>query len=289
MTANTYAPPATKWTFGAILSLVVRYGLVIMGAIITALPFLWMFFSSFKSNSDIAAIPTRWLPEMWIIQNYSVIWEMMPFARFYLNSIIVAVSQTLGVLLISSLAAYGFARIRFWGRDVVFFLYLSTIMIPGWVTLIPAFTIIRNLGWLNTYQGLIIPGMSSAMATFLLRQFFRAVPQDLEDAAFVDGASRLRIYAQIILPLAKPALLTVGLMTFMGSWNSLTWPLIISQSEDMQTLPLGLARLALMNGWVRIEWGPLMAATLLSILPIIIIYIFLQQYFIRGIALSGLK
>lgn len=289
MTANTYAPPAPKWTFGAILSLILRYGLVIIGAIITALPFLWMFLSSFKSNSDIAAIPTRWLPEMWIVQNYSVIWDMMPFARFYLNSIIVGMSQTLGVLLISSLAAYGFARIKFWGRDVVFFLYLSTIMIPGWVTLIPAFTIIRNLGWLNTYQGLIIPGMSSAMATFLLRQFFRAVPQDLEDAAFVDGASRLRIYAQIILPLAKPALLTVGLMTFMGSWNSLTWPLIISQSEDMQTLPLGLARLALMNGWVRIEWGPLMAATLLSILPIVIIYIFLQQYFIRGIALSGLK
>lgn len=289
MTANTYAPPAPKWTFGAILSLILRYGLVIIGAIITALPFLWMFLSSFKSNSDIAAIPTRWLPEMWIVQNYSVIWDMMPFARFYLNSIIVGMSQTLGVLLISSLAAYGFARIKFWGRDVVFFLYLSTIMIPGWVTLIPAFTIIRNLGWLNTYQGLIIPGMSSAMATFLLRQFFRAVPQDLEDAAFVDGASRLRIYAQIIVPLAKPALLTVGLMTFMGSWNSLTWPLIISQSEDMQTLPLGLARLALMNGWVRIEWGPLMAATLLSILPIVIIYIFLQQYFIRGIALSGLK
>jgi multiple sugar transport system permease protein len=291
MTARTLISSGRTEPFKVttLASLVTRYGLVILGAIVTALPFVWMFLSSFKANSDIASIPMRWLPSTWMFQNYSTIWQMMPFARFYLNSVIVAVSQTVGVLLISSLAAYGFARIRFFGRDVVFFLYLSTIMIPGWVTLIPAFTIIRSLGWLNTYQGLIIPGMSSAMATFLLRQFFRAIPQDLEDAARVDGANRLRIYAQIILPLAKPALLTVALMTFMGSWNSLTWPLVISQTEDMQTLPLGLARLALMNGWVRVEWGPLMAATLLSILPIILIYIFLQQYFIRGIALSGLK
>ncbi|MEM7131111.1 MAG: carbohydrate ABC transporter permease [Chloroflexota bacterium] len=265
------------------------YLFIIAGALFTAMPFVWMFLSSFKGQADIAAIPLRWLPTIWRPENYSMIWELMPFTRFYLNSTIIAVSQTLGVLLTASLGAYGFARINFYGRNTAFLLYLGTIMIPGWVTLIPVFKIIRDLGWLNTYQGMIVPGLTSAMATFLLRQFFMTIPSELEDAAFIDGANRLRIYWQIVMPLARPALLTVGLITFMGSWNSLLWPLVVAQSEEMQTLPLGLARLALSGGWVRIEWGALMAATLLSILPIMVIYVFLQNYFIRGIAMSGLK
>lgn len=276
-------------TTGRRLLTVLKYALVIAGAIATALPFIWMLLSSFKTNADIATIPMRWFPSEWFAQNYNIVFEIMPFARFYMNSVVVAVLTTCGVLLISSLAAYAFARIRFIGRDTVFMLYLATIMIPGWVTLIPAFVVIRQLGWLNTYQGLAVPGMANAMSTFLLRQFFRTIPRDIEDAAFVDGANRLQIYARIILPMAKPALLTVGLMAFMGSWNSLVWPLVVSQGEAMQTLPLGLARLANMGGWVRHETGALLAATLLSILPIVVIYMFLQQYFIRGLALSGLK
>lgn len=162
-------------------------------------------------------------------------------------------------------------------------------MIPQVVTIIPVFLIIKDLGWLNSYQGLIIPGLSNAMSTFLLRQFFLSIPKDLEDAAYIDGANRFQIYHSIFIPLAKPALLTVGLMVFMASWNSLLMPLIIMSKTEMQTLPLGLARLALSGGWVRIEWGSVMAATLLSILPIIILYAFLQNYFIRGIVLTGLK
>lgn len=287
--SSNFRAPASDGLAWRYLRTGVAYVLISFGAILTALPFLWMLLSSFKGNADIAAIPLRWLPTEWRPQNYAVIWEMMPFARYYLNSIIVAVAQTGGVLLTASLAAYSFARIPFTGRNVAFFLYLGTIMIPGWVTLIPVFTIVKNLGWLNTYQGLIVPGLTSAMGTFLLRQFFLTIPQDLEDAGFVDGANRLQVYARIMLPLAKPALLTVGLITFMGSWNSLTWPLIIASSDEMRTLPLGLAQLAVLGGWVRIEWGPLMAATLLSILPVMLIYVFLQQYFIRGIALTGLK
>jgi multiple sugar transport system permease protein len=248
-----------------------------------------MLLSSFKSNSDIAAIPLQWFPSEWRPENYAAIWDMMPFSRFYLNSIIIACCVTIGVLFTSSMAAYSFSRIRWFGRDVVFILYLATIMIPAWVTIIPVFLVIKNLGWLGTYQGLIVPGLTSAMGTFLLRQFFLSIPKELEDAAFIDGANRFQIYSQLILPLSKSALLTVGLMTFMGSWNSLLWPLIIAQKEEMQTLPLGIARLALYAGWVRVEWGSLMAATLLSILPILIIYAFLQNYFIRGIALSGFK
>jgi multiple sugar transport system permease protein len=268
---------------------VIAYVFIIAGALFTAMPFVWMFLSSFKGAVDIAAIPLRWLPTIWHPENYSAVWEMMPFGRFYLNSTIIAVIQTLGVLLTASLGAYGFARINFYGRNAAFLAYLATIMIPGWVTLIPVFKIIRELGWLDTYQGMIVPGLTSAMATFLLRQFFMTIPTELEEAAFIDGANRLRIYWQIVMPLARPALLTVGLITFMGSWNSLLWPLIIAQSEEMQTLPLGLSRLALSGGWVRVEWGPLMAATLLSILPIMVIYVFLQNYFITGIAMSGLK
>ena len=288
MNANvrTLVPKGRIWYYTRTLF---TYTLVSAGAISTALPFVWMLLSSFKGHTDIAAIPLRWLPTEWLPENYAVVWEMMPFSRFYLNSIIIAFAQTFGVLLTASLGAYGFARINFFGRNVLFFLYLGTIMIPGWVTLIPVFIIIKDLGWLDTYQGLIVPGMTSAMGTFLLRQFFLSIPQDLEDAAFIDGANRFQIYARVVLPLSQSVLLTVGLITLMGSWNSLVWPLVIAQSEEMQTLPLGLARLALLSGWVRVEWGPLMAATLLSILPIIIFYAFLQNHFIRGIALSGLK
>ncbi len=266
------------------------YVLILFGAVSTVLPFIWMFLSSFKSNSDIAAIPLRWLPIEWIPENYSAVWDTMPFSRFYLNSIIIACSQTLGVLITSSMAAYSFSRIKFFGHEVLFMLFLGTIMIPGWVTIIPVFIIIKELRWLGTYQGLIVPGLTSAMGTFLLRQFFLSVPKDLEDATFIDGANRFQIYSQLILPLAKPALLTVGLMTFMGSWNSLTWPLIIAQKEEMQTLPLAISRLALFGNWaVTVEWGSIMAATLLSVLPILIIYAFLQNFFIRGIALSGMR
>lgn len=267
----------------------IKYALVVVGGVGTALPFIWMVLSSFKTNADIGRIPMHWLPAEWMPQNYAKVFEIMPFARFYLNSIIVGLLTTFGALLICSMAAYAFARIRFFGRDVMFMLILATIMIPWWVTLIPAYLVIRQLGWLNTYQGLAVPGMLNIMGIFLLRQFFRTIPPDIEDAAFVDGANRLQIYARIVLPMAKPALLTVGLMTLMGSWNSLVWPLVISQHVSMQTLPLGLAVLANLAGWVRHETGALLAATFLSILPIMVIYMFLQQYFIRGLALSGLK
>jgi multiple sugar transport system permease protein len=275
--------------FQLYLKNILIYSFIIAGATVTALPFLWMFFSSFKGTVDIVSIPMRFFPSEWKFSNYPYIWEIMPFSRFYLNSIIISCSITLGVLITSSLAAFSFARINFWGKNVVFLLYLGTIMIPQWVTIIPVFLIIKELGWLNSYQGLIIPGLTNAMGTFLLRQFFISIPKDLEDAAFIDGANRFQIYSLIFMPLAKPALLTVGLMVFMASWNSLLMPLIIMSKTEMQTLPLGLARLALSGGWVRIEWGPVMAATLLSILPIVILFAFLQNYFIRGIVLSGLK
>jgi len=289
MSAKQNALPITRERLNHYFGRSVVYTLVIGGAIITALPFLWMILGSFKSHSDFAHIPMVWLPTQWLFSNYSEVSNLMPFGRMYLNSVFIAVCVTSGILITSSMAAYSFARIKFWGRTVVFLLYLGTIMIPGWVTLIPMFVVIKNLGWLNTYQGLIVPSLTSPMATFLLRQFYLSIPKDYEDAARIDGASRLRVFTQIMVPLAKPALLTVGLMAFMANWNSLLWPLIIMSKPEMQTIPLGLSRLALTQGWVRVEWGPLMAANLMAILPIAIIYAFLQNYFIRGIALSGIK
>jgi len=272
-----------------IIESIFLYLLVIFGAVLTAMPFLWMFLTAFKGPGDVVSIPLRWFPTVWRFDNFGVIWNLIPFSRVYLNSIIVSVSQTVGVLLTSSLAAYSFARIKFWGRDVIFLIYLGTIMIPEWVLIIPIFLIVKQLHWLNTYQGLIVPGLCSAMCTFLLRQFFLTVPKDYDEAAYMDGANRFQIFSRVILPLAKPALLTVGLLTFMGSWNTFLWPLIISSKVEMQTLPLALSRFVFFFGWTRVEWGALMGATLLSILPIITIYAMLQDYFIRGIALSGLK
>jgi multiple sugar transport system permease protein len=288
MSANNSTSRITGRTLG-ILERLLLYLLIISGAVLTAMPFVWMFLTAFKGPSDVISIPLRWFPTVWRFDNFGIIWKIIPFSRVYLNSIIVAVCQTLGVLLTSSLAAYAFARIKFWGRDVIFLIYLGTIMIPEWVLIIPIFLTIKQLHWLNTYQGLIVPGLCSAMCTFLLRQFFLTVPKDYDEAADMDGANRFQIFSLILLPLAKPALLTVGLLTFMGSWNTFLWPLIITSKVEMQTLPLALSRFVFFFGWARIEWGALMGATLLSILPIILIYAMLQDYFIRGIALSGLK
>jgi multiple sugar transport system permease protein len=288
MSANISASRKTAQTLRTIEKLFL-YGLILSGAVLTAMPFIWMFLTAFKGPADVVSIPMHWFPTVWRFDNFGVIWKLIPFTRVYLNSIIVAVCQTLGVLLTSAMAAYAFARIKFWGRDVIFLIYLGTIMIPEWVLIIPIFLTVKQLHWLNTYQGLIVPGLCSAISTFLLRQFFLTVPRDYDEAADMDGANRFQIFSLVILPLAKPALLTVGLLTFMGSWNTFLWPLIITSKVEMQTLPLALSRFVTFYGWTRVEWGALMGATLLSILPIILIYAMLQDYFIRGIALSGLK
>ncbi len=267
--------------------------IVLGGAIIVFLPFLWMILTSFKPPDEVITIPPKWIPSKFYWQNYPFIWSYeygTPlWWRYYLNSVIVAVAQVSGVLLTSSLAAYAFARINFFARDTIFMLYLGTLMVPGTVTLIPMYLLMQRFGWLDKYQALIIPGLAGAYGTFLLRQFFMTIPQELEDAAYVDGASRLYVYWKIILPLGRPGLTALGLFTFMGSWNNFLWPLIVTTSEEMRTLPLGLSMLRRTGGWVRIEWGPLMAASTLAIVPVLILFICAQEYFIGGISLTGMK
>jgi len=219
-------------------------------------------------------------------RNYVDAWKAVPFGRFFINSLFVSICVTFGQVFTSSLAAYAFARLNFKFRDQLFLGYLATMMIPGTVTMIPVFIVIKKLGWIDTYQALILPGMFSAYGTFLLRQFFLSIPKDLEESAVIDGATKFRIYWQIIVPLSKPALATLTTFTFMWVWNDFMWPLIVTNSMEMKTLPVGLAAF---QGLYTTNWTLLMAAAVIVLIPVLIVYIFNQRFFIRGIALSGLK
>lgn len=221
-----------------------------------------------------------------LIKNYVLTWKAVPFARFYLNSLFVAVCITLGQLLTCSLGAYAFARLRFPLRNHLFIAYIATMMIPGIVTMIPVFIIIKYLNWLDTYYALICPFLFSAYGTFLLRQFFLTLPGELEESAKLDGAGYLRIFTYIAIPLSKPALATLAIFTFIASWLSFMWPVIVINSLNMQPLPVGLKSF---QGMFQTDWGLLMAGSLLSIVPMILIFLFNQRYFVEGIKLTGLK
>jgi len=203
-----------------------------------------------------------------------------------LNSLLVAVSRASGQMLLGAMAAFAFAKMRWKGRDGMFVVFLSAMMIPGEVTLIPNFITVNFLGWIDSYMALIIPGLSSIFAIFLLRQFFMTIPRDLDDAALVDGCGRLRYLFQVILPLSRPALLTVGLFSFLDSWNELLWPLVVTNSEKMRVVQVGIAAFQTKFG---IDYGLVMAGTTMVTLPIIILFLFVQRHFIEGIALSGIK
>lgn len=260
---------------------------LMMGAVIMALPFIWMILTSLKTNAEVFAFPPRWLPEAPRWSNYSDVMQAMPFGWFVFNSFKIAVLAVIGQLLSCSLAAYAFARIEFVGRDALFLIVLATLMVPGVVTLIPVFILMRELGWLNTHYPLIVPNfLGSAFGIFLLRQFFLGIPSDLEDAARIDGASRFGIYRFIFLPLAKPALATLGVFVFMGAWNDLLGPIIYLVDYDKMTLTVGLA---FFRGQYTTDWPLLMAGAMISVVPIIALYLVAQRYFVAGVAISGLK
>ncbi len=265
-----------------------KYGILIFGAAVMMLPFFWMVNASFMSSGEITAQPPVWIPREVRVQNYIDLLDVLPFGRLYVNSLFVTTSVVLGVLFFSSLAGFAFAKYWFPGRELLFYAILATMMIPFFVTLIPVFFIVRQLGWINTYQGLIIPGVISAYGIFLMRQFILSIPDELIDAARIDGASEPLIYARIVLPLTKPALATLGTFTFIGSWNAFLWPLLVIDNRDLYTVPLGLNNLRLYASEAR-NLHLLMAGTTLSVLPMLILFVFLQRYFIRGIALTGLK
>jgi multiple sugar transport system permease protein len=255
-------------------------------AFVILLPFIWTLLTSLKAETDIVRFPPQLFPRSFTLEHYTDIWHRIPFARLFMNTLIFAGGVTVISLIFDSMTAYALARLDFPGRNVLFMLVLVTMMLPFQVTLIPLFSLLSDLNWINTHQGLIVPRATNAFGIFFLRQFFLSIPRDLEDAARIDGASEFRIYRQMILPLAVPALLTLGLFHFMYNWNDLLWPLIVTTETSMQTLPAGLA---LFMGEHVVEYGLLMAGSILALLPMIVMFLMIQKKFVEGIATTGFK
>jgi multiple sugar transport system permease protein len=263
------------------------HGLVWIGAIVMVMPFLWMLSTSLKSQGEAMTYPPQWIPDPILWHNYIDVIQSFPFALFAFNSTKIALLGTVGQLISTSLAAYAFARMKFPGRQVIFFLLLATLMIPGQVTMIPTFILFNALGWVNTHYPLFIPAwFGGAFGTFLIRQFFLTLPQDYDDAAAIDGAGHFRIFVSIYMPLAKPVIATLALFTFMGHWNEFLLPVIYLTDTDKLTLTVGLSTFRLQYSTL---YHYLMAGTLLSITPILVLFVALQKYFVRGIVMSGIK
>lgn len=250
------------------------------------LPFVWMLTASIRPEGDIISHPTSLFPTSITFQHYVDIWKRIPFGREFLNTLIYAGGVTTLSVLFDSMTGYALARYEFRGRNVLFVLVLLAMMIPFQVTLIPIFSLLSHLGWINTYQGLILPRATSAFGIFFLRQFFLSLPKDLESAARVDGASEFRIWWQIMMPLAAPALLTIALFHLMYNWNDLLWPLVFTTDASKQTLPVGLS---LFNGEHAPQYGLLMAGSLLALAPMVVAFLAVQRRFVEGIATTGMK
>lgn len=254
--------------------------------LIIAFPFLWLIISSFKHEKDIISFPPRIFADSYTLDNYIKVWTTIPLLDYIKNTVIFAGGTVITSVFFDSLAGYAFARMRFKGKSVLFYFVLLTMMIPFQVFMIPLFIEVNLLGMLDTYAGLIIPRMTTAFGIFMMRSFFITLPDSLEEAARIDGLSEFNIFLKIMLPLSKPTLLSLGIFTLMNSWNDLLYPLILTSSSKMRTLPAGLA---LFTGQNISFYGPVMAGTVISMLPLLVVYIFAQKYFVQGTAMSGMK
>ena len=266
---------------------VLAYIVMALGSLTMIIPFLWMLSTALKEPGQIFMMPPQWIPRPIVWSNFRRAWSSLPFALFSSNSFKISLLGTVGTLLSCSWAAYAFARLRFQGKDVLFAIVLSTMMIPGQITMIPIFIVMKSLGWYDTHLPLWVPHFfGSAFGTFLLRQFFSSLPTELDDAAKIDGCNPFQIYWKIFLPLSKPALATLGVLTFLGSWNNLLGPVIYLKTIEKFTLMVGLS---FFQGQYVTDFSLLMAGSLISLLPIILLYMVAQKYFVQGIALTGIK
>lgn len=261
---------------------------LIVITIMIGLPFFWMITTAFKSDVEVALFPPVWFPEQWLFSNFTEVWQAAPFGQFYINSIITTFSGLILEVMIGALSAYAFARIQFPHRDAIFMIVLATMMIPGEMALIPNFITLRNLDWINTYQGIVIPYVSSAFGCFLLRQAFLGLSQDYFDAAKIDGAGHLRILTSIALPMVRPVVATFALFLFISKWNAYLWPLIVTNTMNMRTLPIGLVIVREAEGTL-LGWQHLMAASLMVLAPILVVFFIAQKQLIEGIARGGIK
>lgn len=262
--------------------------LTVIGAS-TLFPLLWMVFVSLKPPGTDVSDFGQLFSFVFDFGNYRDVFYESPLLRGFLNSLFVTLTVTAGKVFTSSLAAYAFARLRFFGRDHIFLGYLATLMIPSTVTMIPLFLLLRAFGWVDTYAALIVPGLFSAYGTFLLRQFFLGLPRDLEEAAMIDGCRHWGIYRHVIIPLSRNALLTLAILTYMGSWQSLMWPLIVTHSRELFTMPVVLSKFNEMSVGGHVEWTLLMAGSVVMILPMLVIFLFGQKYMMKGLMVGAVK
>lgn len=267
---------------------VFTWAILLIGAVLMAFPFVWLLSSSLKLENDIFVFPPQWIPNPVRFQNYVDALTYKPFGLYVANTLTIVLLNELAILLSASFCAYGFARIRFPGRDFWFAIVLSTMMVPYFVLMVPQFVIFTRLGWIDTFLPLTVPFFfgGGAFNIFLLRQFFRTLPEDLADAARIDGSNEFGIYWRIMMPLAKPALITVAIFTFLNGWNDFIGPLLYLNSPDNFTVAIGLATF---RSVMRTRWDLLMAASTAMILPVVVLFFFLQRYFIQGIVFSGIK
>ncbi len=268
------------------VSSILRTSLLIILTLIVLIPVAWFMLSSFKDLTDLSARPPKILPTRWATENYTEAFKMYDYVRYFSNSVIVTVFATALTLLINSMAAYGFAKYNFRGRDGLFVLTLAMIMIPLQVILIPIYLVVSSLGMVNTYWGMIIPAAATPTGVFVIRQYMLTIPDELIESARIDGAGEFKIYARIVLPLARPALAVVAIFSVLWRWNDFLWPLLIAQDERLYTLPVALA---LLNGQLVVPYPVVLAMSVMSIIPVLLIFIFMQRQLIQGIAHTGLK
>ncbi|HYP44351.1 MAG TPA: carbohydrate ABC transporter permease [Propionibacteriaceae bacterium] len=283
--SGTTATPARPRRVRAKFTAGISQALLSVVALVFLMPIIWMVLSALKSGGEVFTVPPRPFGERIMFGNFAEAWNFLPFGRFIANTLFVAAVGTLITLVASAMSAYAFARLRFRARESLFVLYLSTLIVPQEVIVIPMFLIMQQLGWVNSYKALILPWAFTAFGTFLLRQFFLTIPIELEEAAKIDGAGHFRILRSIIVPIAAPAFAVLAVFTFISYWNSFLWPLIIINDTNQMTVPLGLQ---LFLGQQAQRWELLMAAATISMVPTVLLVLALQKYLVRGIALSGL-
>ena len=269
-----------KWGY------LIVYLILIMGIVITILPFVWMVLTSLKGQSEAVRVPPVIFPEVFRFENYLNVFDKLPFAKMYLNTIISAIVTVAVQLLLCSMAAYAFGRIKFPGRNLIFGILLAVLMVPSSFFILPQYLIVQNMGLLNTIPALFIPNLFSAFGTFLLRQFFMALPDELEDAARLDGCNHFMIYARIMLPLIRSGLVALGILTLRFAWNDLMWTLIVNTTTEKMTLSAGLS---FMQGQYATDYPTMMAGAVMAVLPLLVMFAIFQKQFIEGVAMSGIK
>ncbi|HEU5109601.1 MAG TPA: carbohydrate ABC transporter permease [Micromonosporaceae bacterium] len=266
---------------------VALYAVLTLCAVVVVGPYVALGISSVKPEAEIRRIPPTWWPERFTLEHFRELFTRLDFPQFFANSVVVAVAVTLGNLVFCSALGYALAKLRFPGRRLLFAVVLGMLMVPGMVLFVPQFVLVSNMGLTNTYAGLILPYLVGPFGVFLMRQYLLSIPDDLIEAARVDGAGEFRIFWRVVLPLCRPALATLGILTFLASWNNFLWPLVVATTEDKYTLPVALALYSI--GQNRIDFGLLLAGSVVVVLPIVIVFLFLQRHFLRGIATTGLK